>query len=324
MKDIKIEILPYDKKWAEMFHKESQSISIVLRNNCKAIYHVGSTSIPMFSSKPIIDMAAEVDSILAIDQYNKSMSALGYEAKGEYGIPFRRYFRKRKQFLRYNLHIFEVGSPEIEKFLLFRDYLCFSPLERDAYLALKRRSAEIHQNNILAYSLVKNQFIQLILKKSGFSKFCLLHPSSFEDHTNFKYITQKACFEIAHPFYYIKEVYDIKRVYKQFILNKGVETVGALHLDFLKENSTLLKLLSIDKTNRNQGYGTYFLDLINKWLFYKHQATLYTYSPEKSLKFFQNYGFFCMDFKKKSYEDLLLEGLVSLGKSLGSEYKLNI
>jgi GrpB-like predicted nucleotidyltransferase (UPF0157 family) len=51
--------------------------------------------VPGLAAKPIIDIVPVVRDILALDQNTSGMEALGYEAKGEYGMPFRRYFQKK-------------------------------------------------------------------------------------------------------------------------------------------------------------------------------------------------------------------------------------
>lgn len=58
------------------------------------------------------------------------MLALGYEAKGEYGMPFRRYHQKGGNQRTHHVHAFEVGSSEIERHLKFRDWMKNHPEDR--------------------------------------------------------------------------------------------------------------------------------------------------------------------------------------------------
>lgn len=91
----RIEVVPYDPNWPNIFETEATKIKQALGNNCIAIHHVGSTSVPGLAAKPIIDIVPVVQNIIAVDQNTNVMEALGYEAKGEYGMLFRRYFQKR-------------------------------------------------------------------------------------------------------------------------------------------------------------------------------------------------------------------------------------
>jgi GrpB-like predicted nucleotidyltransferase (UPF0157 family) len=50
-------------------------------------HHIGSTSIPSMLAKPILDILVEAPSVEAIDLCRPQLESLGYEYKGEYGIP---------------------------------------------------------------------------------------------------------------------------------------------------------------------------------------------------------------------------------------------
>ena len=52
----KIEVVEYDLGWPELFAIEAERIKQALGNNCIEIHHIGSTSIPGLSAKPVIDM----------------------------------------------------------------------------------------------------------------------------------------------------------------------------------------------------------------------------------------------------------------------------
>jgi GrpB-like predicted nucleotidyltransferase (UPF0157 family) len=92
----KIEVVEYNPNWPELFETEAKRIKEALGNNCIEIHHIGSTSIPRLSAKPVIDILPVVRDIREVDKTNKAMESLGYEAKGENGIAFRRYFRKAR------------------------------------------------------------------------------------------------------------------------------------------------------------------------------------------------------------------------------------
>jgi len=84
----KIEVVEYDPSWPELFEVEAERIKQALGHNCIRIHHIGSTSIPGLSAKPVIDMLPVVRDIQEVDKATKAMESLGYEAKGEYGMAF--------------------------------------------------------------------------------------------------------------------------------------------------------------------------------------------------------------------------------------------
>ncbi|WP_411830965.1 GrpB family protein [Paenibacillus peoriae] len=56
-------------------------------------------------------------------EHNHFMQEIGYEPKGENGITGQRFFQKGGDNRTHHVHIFQVGSNEIERHLAFRDYL---------------------------------------------------------------------------------------------------------------------------------------------------------------------------------------------------------
>ncbi len=113
----RIEIVPYDPHWPTIFEAEAAAIQKALGDNCIAIHHIGSTSVPGLAAKPIIDMIPVVHNIMRVDAANPKMNILGYESKGEYGMIFRRYFKKESA----NIHIYEQNSGEIDRCIQFRE-----------------------------------------------------------------------------------------------------------------------------------------------------------------------------------------------------------
>ena len=97
------------------------------------------------------------------------MGDLGYEAMGEYGIPGRRYFRKHNAMgvRSHHVHVFEVGSAQIDRHLAFRDYMRTHPHDARAYSDLKRQLAKAHPTDIEAYMDGKDAFIQAMDVKAA-------------------------------------------------------------------------------------------------------------------------------------------------------------
>ncbi len=97
------------------------------------------------------------------------MEALGYEARGEYGIAGRRFFRRDDKHgdRTHQVHAFEDGSPQIARHLAFRDYMIAHPETAQEYSDLKRELVAQHPNDIEAYMDGKNEFIQEVDKRAA-------------------------------------------------------------------------------------------------------------------------------------------------------------
>lgn len=138
----KIEVVEYNPEWAKMFKTEAKQIKAALGKNCVAVHHIGSTSVKGLKAKPIIDIMAVVKDISLVDMKNEAFEAMGYECKGEYGIPGRRFFMKGGDNRTHHIHIFEESSKEeIDRHLAVRDYLCSHPDDAKEYAELKTKLA---------------------------------------------------------------------------------------------------------------------------------------------------------------------------------------
>jgi len=119
---LSIKVVPYHPDWPQMFEGELAAIRQALGDNCLAVHHIGSTSVPQLAAKPIIDIIPVVKDILLVDVRVNEMEDLGYQAQGGHGVPFRRYFQKEVEVRTHNVHVFEEGNPEIQRHLNFRNW----------------------------------------------------------------------------------------------------------------------------------------------------------------------------------------------------------
>jgi GrpB-like predicted nucleotidyltransferase (UPF0157 family)/uncharacterized protein YciI len=163
----KIELVPYTPEWNTRFKAEAEQIKGALGDTLLEIHHIGSTSIPGIVAKPIIDILPVVKDIHAIDRLTPSLEALGYESRGEFGMPGRRFFIKRQNGKRtFNVHIFEEGHPDIERHFRFRDYMRAHPDEALAYSELKKDLVIKFPDDIEQYCWGKEDFVKAIELKA--------------------------------------------------------------------------------------------------------------------------------------------------------------
>ncbi len=126
-------IVPHDPAWASAFASAAVALHAELGPGLVALHHIGSTAVPGLCAKPIIDMLGVVIDfgVLAPDR----LATLGYEGLGAYGIEGRRYFRMSTAagLRTHHLHLYEPGSPQIDRHLVFRDFLRANPDRANAY-----------------------------------------------------------------------------------------------------------------------------------------------------------------------------------------------
>ena len=162
-----IEIAEYDPAWPSAYERERAAILTALEDLALAVEHVGSTSVPGLGAKPIIDIMIGLRKLADHARCVAPLRSLGYEHKGEFGIPGRHYFRKPVRGPRtHQLHMVEHCSGFWVRHLLFRDYLRRNPGEASAYQRLKLRLAARFGTDVEGYTEAKTEFIRSVEAKA--------------------------------------------------------------------------------------------------------------------------------------------------------------
>lgn len=168
----------YDPAWPEMFAAERERILAAIGDWAVAVEHVGSTAIPGIAAKPIIDIGVALEHLADALKCITPLDEIGYECKGEFGIPERIYFRKLTDTplpgqvndgvgRTHQIHMYQRDHEQFIWHIAFRDYLRAHPEAREEYEALKRNLAVAHAGSIEAYADAKSDFVRSILREAG-------------------------------------------------------------------------------------------------------------------------------------------------------------
>ncbi|WP_131782162.1 bifunctional GrpB family protein/GNAT family N-acetyltransferase [Legionella gresilensis] len=260
-----VEVVAYENNWPELFLAEASLIKEALGANCITIYHIGSTAVPGLSAKPIIDILPVVKDISLVGNAVSQMVAIGYCYRGEYGIPFRRYFQKFQGDKRtHHVHIFEVGNSEIDRHLKFRDWMCAHADDREAYAQLKKELALKYPDDILNYCEGKEAFIATIDNKSGFTGLRMVQALTKREWEAVKNLRQKFFDKGTMNDLYHWTFKDSS--HKHLILYKESTIIGYAHIQLCSNNKAILRIIVIEERYRNLGFGSLFLKYCEKWL----------------------------------------------------------
>ncbi len=156
----------YSSDWPRLFSEEAARLQAAIGAQVLDIQHVGSTSVPGLAAKPILDIAVAVESYEGAFVCVPLLEALGYEYRGEQGIPRRHFFVKGDP-PAYHLHMNEIGSTDWRTQIAFRDALRAHAEIAQAYADLKRRLAAAYPTDRDAYLAGKADFIQGVLRRAG-------------------------------------------------------------------------------------------------------------------------------------------------------------
>ncbi len=161
----KIQVVDYDPEWPRLFEREAKRIRAALGERVVMLEHVGSTSVPGLAAKPRIDMLLVVP-----DSSNEADYVPAFEAAG-YRLVIRepdwyqhRVFKGPDTDV--NLHVFSPGCVEIERMVLFRDWLRSHPEDREKYQRAKRELASKDWKYVQNYADAKTEVVEEIIQRA--------------------------------------------------------------------------------------------------------------------------------------------------------------
>lgn len=154
---------PYDDRWPALFKREKNRISKILKDRALMIEHIGSTSVPGLTAKPIIDILLVVDDAGKEELYVNDLCEHGYILRIK-EPDFENHHMFKGPDTDINLHVFSKGSKEIEKYLLFRNYLRHHADARQLYEDTKKELAKKTWKYVQNYADAKTDVVQKILK----------------------------------------------------------------------------------------------------------------------------------------------------------------
>ncbi len=135
-----IQIADYDATWPRLFEREAERMLTALGNRVLLLEHVGSTSVPGLAAKPRIDILLVVTDSADEPSYVPALEEAGYVLRiREPDWYEHRVFKGPDTDI--NLHVFSQGCPEIDRMLLFRNWLRNNPSDCQLYERTKRELA---------------------------------------------------------------------------------------------------------------------------------------------------------------------------------------
>jgi GrpB-like predicted nucleotidyltransferase (UPF0157 family) len=155
-------LVEYDSHWPARFQHEAERICSALGEQALRVEHVGSTSVPGLTAKPIIDILLVVADSANETEYVPALQTAGYALRiRESGWHQHRMLKGAEADV--NLHVFSVGCPEIERMVSFRDWLRTSAEDRDFYARFKRDLAQNEWKYTQNYADAKTAVIGQIM-----------------------------------------------------------------------------------------------------------------------------------------------------------------
>jgi len=129
------------------------------------VEHTGSTSVPGLAAKPIIDILLVVRNSGDEGSYLPLLEAAGYSLRIR-EPEWHQHRMLNGPDTDINLHVFSAGCPEIDRILLFRDWLRGNAEDRDLYERTKRVLAVRQWSDVQDYADAKTAVVEEILARA--------------------------------------------------------------------------------------------------------------------------------------------------------------
>ncbi len=160
-----IQLEPYDPRWAMWYSRLAARVATALGEKVVQLEHVGSTSVPGLSAKPIIDMVLAVADSRDEPSYVPPLEAAGFLLRIREPDFFQHRLFKSSD-VAANLHVFSADCPEIQRMVAFRDWLSAHEGDRRLYEETKRELAARVWRHVQNYADAKSEVVGQILSRA--------------------------------------------------------------------------------------------------------------------------------------------------------------
>jgi GrpB-like predicted nucleotidyltransferase (UPF0157 family) len=160
-----IHIAEYDPAWPRLYEREATRIGGALGPAALRIEHTGSTSVPGLAAKPLIDIVLVVADTRDEGAYVPPLEAADYVLRiREPDWHEHRLFKGPDTNV--NVHTFSDGCTEVERMVVFRDWLRTHDDDRELYESAKRELAAREWKYVQNYADAKSTVVEEILARA--------------------------------------------------------------------------------------------------------------------------------------------------------------
>lgn len=160
-----IELTEYDESWPVLYAREEERLRRVLGDRVVRVEHAGSTSVPRLPAKPIVDIVLEVPDTRDEGAYVPDLEAAGYVLTIREPDWFEhRLFQGPDTNI--NLHVFSRACSEVDRMLVFRDWLRAYPPDCELYLRAKRVLGARRWEYVQDYADAKSEVVADVMRRA--------------------------------------------------------------------------------------------------------------------------------------------------------------
>jgi GrpB-like predicted nucleotidyltransferase (UPF0157 family) len=158
-------LVEYDLEWPNWFARAAAQIRGALGESVLQLDHVGSTSVPGLAAKPLIDINLVVPETTDEQAYVPKLEAAGYVLRVREPDWFEHRMLRGSE-PPVNLHVFPPECAEVDRMLLFRDWLRTNEADRELYARTKRELGAQEWTYVQNYADAKTAVVEEILARA--------------------------------------------------------------------------------------------------------------------------------------------------------------
>ena len=164
--DAPVLLVDPDPAWPTVAAALVDGVERVLGDRVLLLEHVGSTSVPGLAAKPVVDLLLGVCDPADEESYVGPLEALGYQLRVR-EPDWHQHRMLRLPEPAAHLHVFGLGSTEIDRMLVFRDHLRADPDDRAFYERTKRGLARQTWEFVQQYADAKSAVVEQIIERAS-------------------------------------------------------------------------------------------------------------------------------------------------------------
>jgi len=198
----RIELHEYDEAWPVLYAREEERLRRVLGDRLVRVEHAGSTSVPGLAAKPLVDIVLEVPDTGDEAAYVPVLEAEGYLLTIREPEWFAHRLFKGPD-TNINLHVFSRACSEVDRMLVFRDWLRAYAPDRELYLRAKRELGARRWEHVQDYADAKSDVVADVMQRALVgaaarenAEWCDLHADAGELRDGFWFSRER-----TPPFY---------------------------------------------------------------------------------------------------------------------------
>lgn len=170
---VTVVVVDPDPAWPALYEAYAAGLRLALGDRLRLVEHIGSTAVADLPAKPVIDIVAGIDDPDDEAAYLPDLIGAGWDLRvrepghrclrAQASPPAR---RSDPQVVAANLHCYQPGSVEIDRYLRLRDRLRTDASARSRYADLKRSLAGREWPDMNLYADAKGPLIRELLGRS--------------------------------------------------------------------------------------------------------------------------------------------------------------